>query len=39
MSYINVGKENLSDINLFFEDHGAGKPVVLTHGFPLSGAA
>jgi non-heme chloroperoxidase len=37
--YINVGKENTGSIDLYYEDHGAGKPVVLIHGFPLSGAA
>lgn len=32
-----VGTENNSPIELYFEDHGAGKPVVLVHGWPLSG--
>src|SRR5580658_10687011 len=39
MSYVNVGKENSSDIDLYYEDHGSGKPVVLIHGYPLSGAS
>lgn len=39
MKYINVGKENSNNIDLCFEDRGLGKPVVLIHGFPLSGAA
>ena len=26
-----------SDVELYFEDHGTGQPVVLIHGFPLSG--
>ena len=39
MSFINVGKENSSSIDLYYEDHGAGKPVVLIHGWPLSGAS
>ncbi len=39
MPYINVGKENSGAIELYYEDHGSGKPVVLIHGFPLSGAA
>ncbi len=39
MNYITVGKEHSRDINLYFEDHGEGKPVVMIHGFPLSGAA
>jgi non-heme chloroperoxidase len=37
MAYINVGKENSSPIDLYYEDHGTGKPVVLIHGWPLSG--
>jgi non-heme chloroperoxidase len=37
--YITVGKENSSDIDLYYEDHGSGKPVVLIHGYPLSGAS
>jgi Predicted hydrolases or acyltransferases (alpha/beta hydrolase superfamily) len=37
MPYLAVGKENSGDINLYYEDHGAGKPVVLIHGWPLSG--
>ena len=39
MAYITVGKENSSDIDLYYEDHGSGKPVVLIHGYPLSGAS
>ena len=37
MNYINVGKENSGSIDLYYEDYGAGKPVVLIHGWPLSG--
>ena len=37
MPYINVGQENSGNIDLYYEDHGAGKPVVLVHGWPLSG--
>lgn len=37
MPYLNVGKENFSDIELYYEDHGTGRPVVLIHGWPLSG--
>ena len=37
MSFIKVGEENTSNIDLYFEDHGSGKPVVLIHGWPLSG--
>jgi len=39
MSYITVGKENSGDIQLYYEDHGSGDPVVLIHGYPLSGAS
>jgi non-heme chloroperoxidase len=39
MPYITVGKENSGNINLYYEDHGSGKPVVLIHGYPLSGAS
>ena len=37
MNYINVGTENSGTIDLYYEDHGAGRPVVLIHGWPLSG--
>jgi len=37
MPWINVDTENSGDIDLYFEDHGEGKPVVLIHGWPLSG--
>ena len=39
MPYVNVGKENSANIDLYYEDHGSGKPVVLIHGYPLSGAS
>ena len=39
MSTIPVGKENSTSIDLHYEDHGTGQPVVLIHGWPLSGAA
>ncbi len=39
MPYVNVGKENSSDIELYYEDHGSGDPVILIHGYPLSGAS
>ena len=39
MPYLTVGKENSSNIDLYYEDHGSGKPVVLIHGYPLSGAS
>ena len=39
MPYVTVGKENSGNIELYYEDHGSGKPVVLIHGYPLSGAS
>ena len=39
MPYIRVGNENSGNIELYYEDHGSGKPVVLIHGYPLSGAS
>src|SRR5712691_4889838 len=36
---IRVGKENSTNIELYYEDHGSGSPVVLIHGWPLSGAS
>jgi len=36
MPYITVGKENSGSIDLYYEDHGSGMPVVLIHGYPLS---
>jgi non-heme chloroperoxidase len=39
MPYVTVGKENSSKIDLYYEDHGSGQPVVLIHGYPLSGAS
>jgi non-heme chloroperoxidase len=37
--YITVGEENSGPIELYYEDHGVGAPVVLIHGYPLSGRA
>jgi non-heme chloroperoxidase len=39
MPYVNVGKENSGDIDLYYEDHGSGDPIILIHGYPLSGAS
>jgi non-heme chloroperoxidase len=36
---ITVGQENSTPIQLYYEDHGTGSPVVLIHGFPLNGAS
>ena len=37
MAKISVGTEKQSPIELYYEDHGNGKPIVLIHGWPLSG--
>jgi len=37
MGFITVGRENSTDIDLYYEDLGSGKPVVLIHGYPLNG--
>jgi non-heme chloroperoxidase len=37
MPTLTVGQENNADIDIYYEDHGAGLPVVLIHGYPLSG--
>ena len=39
MPQVTVGQENSADIEIYYEDHGAGQPVVLIHGYPLSGRA
>jgi non-heme chloroperoxidase len=39
MPYVSVGRENSSSIDIYYEDHGEGTPVVLIHGFPLNGAS
>ncbi len=39
MPKINVGTEGISPINLHYQDYGRGKPVVLIHGWPLSGCS
>ena len=37
MASINVGESGTSPVELYYEDQGAGRPVVLIHGYPLSG--
>jgi non-heme chloroperoxidase len=39
MPTVTVGRENSADIEIHYEDHGAGQPVVLIHGYALSGRA
>src|SRR3974377_477252 len=39
MPYLKVGQENTASIELHYEDYGAGTPVVLIHGYPLSARA
>jgi non-heme chloroperoxidase len=37
MPYMTVGQENTEPVQIYYEDHGEGTPVVLIHGYPLSG--
>jgi pimeloyl-ACP methyl ester carboxylesterase len=37
MPYVQVGTENSADIEIHYNDHGSGKPIVLIHGYPLDG--
>lgn len=37
MPYVSVGQENSASIDIYYEDVGTGQPIVLIHGFPLSG--
>ncbi|GAA1932340.1 bromoperoxidase [Brevibacterium antiquum] len=37
MSFITVGQENTTNIDLYYEDQGSGQPIVLIHGYPLDG--
>ena len=39
MPFVTVGQENSAPVELYYEDHGSGRPVLLIHGFPLSGRA
>lgn len=36
MAFLKVGEENSAPVELYYEDHGSGSPVVLIHGWPLS---
>ena len=37
MPFVKVGAENGADIEIHYNDHGTGVPVVLIHGYPLNG--
>ena len=37
MPFVKVGTENTADIEIHYNDHGSGKPIVLIHGYPLDG--
>ncbi len=37
MPYVTVGRENSGDIRVYYEDHGAGVPIVLAHGYLADG--
>ncbi len=37
MPRVNVGVENSAPIEIHYEDHGSGDPIVLIHGYPLDG--
>src|ERR1700675_3458938 len=39
MPQVTVGKENSANIELYYEDHGKGTPIILIHGYPLNGAS
>jgi non-heme chloroperoxidase len=37
MPFLTVGTENSASIEIHYEDHGSGQPIVLIHGYPLNG--
>ena len=39
MPSVTVGRENSAPIEIHYEDHGSGRPVVLIHGYPLDGTS
>src|ERR1700752_2518270 len=39
MPYVKVGEENSRPIEMYYNDWGAGQPIVFSHGWPLNGDA
>lgn len=39
MPFVNVAQGDCAPVELYYEDHGTGRPVVLIHGWPLNGAS
>jgi non-heme chloroperoxidase len=37
MASVAVGTENSTPIEIYYEDHGSDRPIVLIHGYPLNG--
>jgi non-heme chloroperoxidase len=37
MPFVFAGTENDNPIEIYYEDHGSGDPVILVHGYPLNG--
>ena len=37
MTLLTVGHQGTTPVEIYYEDHGTGRPVVLIHGWPLSG--
>ena len=37
MPFFKVGTENTAGVEIHYNDHGYGKPIILIHGYPLNG--
>ena len=37
MPMLKVNADSPTPVEIYYEDHGSGKPIVLIHGWPLSG--
>ena len=37
MAFVTVGTENSGDVEIHYNDHGSGTPIILVHGYPLDG--